>query len=207
MNPAEGEPTPRAETKQVAEEKHGGQCQNACPVTGYRIWESSRGDLEGMYAQVKRLLEWEALALIAQDSGVGSQEGNDVDMKDVEEQTTWTDSAAQKSSTIEEHWDQRNSRMMRKIIMGQGPWYDEESTVTWKRYMQTEGLCQHICCQYCQSTEKPIVVVTPGRMEQRRLTVCFCTSWWRFTCKHTRANSIELCHMQRRNIRGGFEDR
>jgi hypothetical protein len=93
-----------------------------------------------MYVQVKRLLEWEALAFIAQDSGVGSQEGNDVDMKDMEEQTTWTDSTAQKSPTIEEHWEQRNRRVMRKIIMGQGPWYDEESTVAWERYMQTEGL-------------------------------------------------------------------
>jgi hypothetical protein len=44
--PVEREPTPMAETKQVAEEKHGRKCQNACPVTGYRIWESSRGDLE-----------------------------------------------------------------------------------------------------------------------------------------------------------------
>jgi hypothetical protein len=45
----------------------------------------------------------ESLALIAQDSGGGLQEGNDVDMKDMAEQTTWTNSAAQKSPTIEEH--------------------------------------------------------------------------------------------------------
>jgi hypothetical protein len=121
---------------------------------------------------------------LPRDSGGGSQEGNDVDMKEIAEQTTWTNSAAQKSPGIEEHREQRNRRMMRKIIMSQGPWYDEESTVAWKRYMQTEALGQHICCQYCQSTVKPIVVVTPGRIEQRRQTVCFCTSCWRFTCKH-----------------------
>ena len=101
--PAKGEPTSRAETKQVAEEKHGRKCQHACPVTDYRIWESSRRDVEIMYVQVQRLLEWEALALIAQDSGGGSQKGNDVDTKDMAEQTTWTNSAAQKSPTFEEH--------------------------------------------------------------------------------------------------------
>jgi hypothetical protein len=86
----------RAETKKVAEEKHGRKCPNAWPVhTDYRIWDSSRGDLEIIYVQVQRLLELERLALIAQDSGGGSQEGNDVDMKDMAEQTTWTNSAAQ----------------------------------------------------------------------------------------------------------------
>jgi hypothetical protein len=50
--------------------------------------------------------------------------------------------------------------------------------------MQTEGLCQHIGCQRCESMEKPIVVVTPGKMESRRQTVCFCTSCWQFTDKH-----------------------
>jgi hypothetical protein len=70
-----------------------------------------QGDLEIMYAQVQqRLLEWEALALIAQD---------DVDMKDMTEQTTWMNSAAKKSPTIEEH-GLRNRRVMRKIIMSQG---------------------------------------------------------------------------------------
>ena len=70
-----------------------------------------QGDLEIMYAQVQqRLLEWEALALIAQD---------DVDMKDMTEQTTWMNSAAKKSPMIEEH-GQRNRRVMRKIIMSQG---------------------------------------------------------------------------------------
>ena len=51
-----------------------------------------QGDLEIMYAQVQqRLLEWEALALIAQD---------DVDMKDMTEQTTWMNSASKKSPGI-----------------------------------------------------------------------------------------------------------
>ena len=50
--------------------------------------------------------------------------------------------------------------------------------------MQTEGLSQHVCCQHCDSKEKPIVVVTPGKMEQRRQLVCFCTYCCRFTSKH-----------------------
>jgi hypothetical protein len=138
----------------------------------------------GIQAGSGRAYKWSPFALIAQDSGGGLQEGNDVDMKDMAEQATWTKSAAQMPPTIGEHGEQRNRRAMRKIIMSQGPWYDEESTVAWERYMQTEGLCQYLCCQYCQSTHKPVVVVTPGGMEQRRQTVCFCTSCLRFTCKH-----------------------
>jgi hypothetical protein len=68
--PAEGEPTSRAETKKGAEEKHGRKCPNACPVTDYRIWESSRGDLEIMYVQVQRFLAWETLAIITFLTGV-----------------------------------------------------------------------------------------------------------------------------------------
>jgi hypothetical protein len=102
------------------------------PALSQTTEESSRGDLEIMYVQVQLLLEWEALAFIAQDSGAGSQEGNDVDMMDMAEQATCTNSAAQKSLTIEEHWELRNRRVMRKIIMSQGPWYDEESTVAWE---------------------------------------------------------------------------
>ena len=50
--------------------------------------------------------------------------------------------------------------------------------------MPSEDLCQHICCQHCESMERPIVMVTPGKMESRRQTVCFCTSCWQFTNKH-----------------------
>jgi hypothetical protein len=50
--------------------------------------------------------------------------------------------------------------------------------------MQTEGLNQHVCCQHCDSTEKPNAVVTPGKMEQRRQLVWFCTNCWSFTSKH-----------------------
>ncbi len=38
--------------------------------------------------------------------------------------------------------------------------------MAWEQYMQTEGLSQHVCCQNCDSKEKPIVVVTPGKKEQ-----------------------------------------
>jgi len=71
-----------------------------------------------------------------------------------------------------------------KIIMSQGPWGDEEVTMAWERYLQTEGLSQHVCCQHCDSQEKPFVVVTPGKMDQRRQLVGFCTLCWKFTSKH-----------------------
>jgi hypothetical protein len=56
--------------------------------------------------------------------------------------------------------------------------------MAWERYMQTEGLSQHVCCQNCDNKEKPIVVVNPGKKEQRRQLVCFCTYCWSFTNKH-----------------------
>jgi hypothetical protein len=72
----------------------------------------------------------------------------------------------------------------KKVILGQGPWCDEELTTAWERYMQTDGLSQHVCCQHCDNTEKQIAVVSPGRMEQRRQLVCFCTNCWSFTSRH-----------------------
>jgi hypothetical protein len=57
--------------------------------------------------------------------------------------------------------------------------------------MQTEGLCQHIHCQFCDSKEKPLVVVTPGKIGQKRQTKCFCTSCWRFTDKHHGNNEVK----------------
>ena len=56
----------------------------------------------------------------------------------------------------------------RRIIMDQGAWSDEEQTMAWERYMQTEGLSQHVGCQHCKSMEKPIAVVVPGKDQQRR---------------------------------------
>jgi hypothetical protein len=77
----------------------------------------------------------------------------------------------------------------RKVIMNQGTWCDEELTMAWERYMQTEGLCQHVNCQHCYSLEKPITVVTLGKMQQRRQLVCFCTSCWSFTSTHHRRDT------------------
>jgi hypothetical protein len=54
----------------------------------------------------------------------------------------------------------------RRVIMDQGAWCDEELTMAWERYMQTEGLSQHVSCQHCNGTEKPLTVVTPGKMKQ-----------------------------------------
>ena len=70
------------------------------------------------------------------------------------------------------------------VILCQGPWCDEELTMAWEVYMQTEGLSQHVCCQHCNSAEKPITVVTLGKTEQRRQLVCFCTTCWSFTSRH-----------------------
>ena len=152
-----------------------------------------------MYVKVKRLLEWEELA---QASGDEQQEKGDADMQDTDERHLGSragmDLDAHKQSVSEGSRKYPNQALMQKMIMDQGPWYDEELTVAWERYMQTEGLCQHICCQHCESMEKPLVVVTPGKMESRRQTVCF------------RENSTERecvvydhCHTQRRSIRDG----
>jgi hypothetical protein len=46
------------------------------------------------------------------------------------------------------------------------------------RFWQNSG------SQNCDNKEKPIVVVTPGKKEQRRQLVCFCTYYWSFTNKH-----------------------
>ena len=50
-----------------------------------------------------------------------------------------------------------------------------------ERYMQTEGLSQHVSCQHCKGMEKPIAVVFPGKDQQRRKLTCFCTDCWSFT--------------------------
>jgi len=72
----------------------------------------------------------------------------------------------------------------RKIIMNQGAWSEEEQTMAWERYMQTEGLSQHVSCQHCQCQEKPIAVVVPGKDQQRRQLTCFCMGCWSFTSIH-----------------------
>ena len=90
------------------------------------------------------------------------------------------------------HWEElaRITRSLdtgsvsRKIIMNQGAWSDEEQTMAWERYMQTEGLSQHVSCQHCQGQEKPIAVVVPGKDQQRRQLTCFCIDCWSFTSIH-----------------------
>jgi hypothetical protein len=128
--------------------------QETWPFTECKTWHDSSGTLGVVYVQVKRILDWETLALLTQDSKDEQQRGSPP------------------------------NEVTLKVIMSQGPWCDDEVTMAWERYMQTEGLSQHVCCQHCDSKEKPIVVVTPGKMEQRRQLVCFCTYCWRFTSKH-----------------------
>jgi hypothetical protein len=128
--------------------------QETWPFTECKTWHYSSGTLGVVYVQVKRILDWETLALLTQDSKDEQQRGSPP------------------------------NEVTLKVIMSQGPWCDDEVTMAWERYMQTEGLSQHVCCQHCDSKEKPIIVVTPGKMEQRRQLVCFCTYCWRFTSKH-----------------------
>jgi hypothetical protein len=131
---------------------------------------------------VKRPLDWEALALITQDSGGGSINSDTAGEPGV--QMTECNQTPQGLPPRERPRGTMPSTTTKKVILGQGPWCDEELTMAWERYLQTEGLSQHVCCQHCDSTEKPIIVVTPGRMEQRRQLVCFCTTCWSFTSRH-----------------------
>jgi hypothetical protein len=144
--PSRVEPIDQAESSRPDVEGSGNRIQKTHPFEKCKIWHGPPGTIEVVYAQVKRLLDWEALVLITRDLKMHS--------------TT------------------------RKVIMNQGTWCDEELTMAWERYMQTEGLCQHVNCQHCYSMEKPIAVVTPGEMHQRRQLACFCTSCWSFTSTH-----------------------
>jgi hypothetical protein len=157
------------ESKEIdeCEDQHEGRLQENCPVTGFRIWDGRQGEVELVYLKVKKLLEWEQLALLTGTSDAEIQ----------------ADDAAE---TTHRPGDRTNPRgiVLRKIVMEQEPWQGEESTTAWERYMQTEELCQHIHCQFCDSKENPLVVVTPGKIGQRRQTQCSCKSCWRFTDKH-----------------------
>ena len=105
----------------------------------------------------------------------------------------------------------------RKIIMDQGAWSDEEQTIAWERYMQTEGLSQHVSCQHCKGMEKPIAVVVPGKDQQRRKLTCFCTDCWSFSSiRHNKTTSMDVSFFKQFNpetgkfhraLQGGFEGR
>ena len=119
-----------------------------------------------MYAQVKGLLDWEALAL-----------------------TTYSLSVHSTS---------------RRVIMDQGAWCDEEHTMAWKKYMQTEGLGQHVSCQHCNGKETPIAVVIPGKIQQRRKLACFCTNCWSFTSiHHSKVTSMDISFFKQFNPETG----
>ena len=107
-----------------------------------------------------------------------------------------------------------------RVIMKQGAWSEQEKTIAWESYMQTEGLSQQVSCQHCDCRKKPIVVVTQGNAQPRRQLVCFCTSCWSFTDIHhrrearrtfpssdnstlTRASSLGHCRTQTSSIQGG----
>jgi hypothetical protein len=179
--PFRAEPTAQ-ECPQHAQEASEGKPRTACPFTDSNIWQGRPGALEVAYVQVKQLLDWEALALITQDSGGGSINSHPV--REPEVLMTECTQHPQGLPPREQPRGTMPNQITRKIILGQGPWCEEELMMAWEGYMQTEGLSQHVCCQHCDSAEKPITVVTPGTTEQLRQLVCFCTTCWSFTSRH-----------------------
>jgi len=88
--------------------------------------------------------------------------------------------------------------------MDQGAWCDEEHTMAWKKYMQTEGLGQHVSCQHCNGKETPIAVVIPGKIQQRRKLACFCTNCWSFTSiHHSKVTSMDISFFKQFNPETG----
>jgi hypothetical protein len=156
---------PKAQERpQHVQDKQEGNPLKACPFAEFKTWYCLPGVLEVVYVQVKLPLDWEALALITQDPGRGSINGNTAGEPGVQ-MTKYTQNP-QGLPLKEQPPGTIPSIATKKVILDQGPWCDVELTMDWERYMQTEGLSQHVCCQHCDSTEKPITVVTPGRMEQ-----------------------------------------
>ena len=93
---------------------------------------------------MQKLLEWKKLALLAR--------------KPSEELQTHYDARTRHRTA-----DETDMRDIVSQVVEQESWQDEESTVAWERYMQAEGLCQHVHCQFCDSTEKPLAVVTQDK--------------------------------------------
>jgi hypothetical protein len=110
------------------------------------------------------------------------------------------------------HWEElaritkslNTSLTSRKIIMDQGAWSDEEQTMAWERYLQPEGLSQHVSCQHCKGKEKPIAVVVPGKDQQRRKLTCFCTDCWSFTSiRHSKIAPMDVSFFKQFNTETG----
>jgi hypothetical protein len=133
------------ELPQHAQEKPEDKPRKACPFTESKTWHGLPGVLEAVYVQVNRPLDWEALALITQDSGRGSINGNTAGEPGVQ----MTEYALNPKGLPPKERPPGTmlSIATKKVILGQGPWCDEELTMAWERNMQTEGLSQHVCCQ------------------------------------------------------------
>ena len=128
-----------------------------------KVWHGLPGTLEVVYAQVKGLLDWEALAITIKSLSVHSTS--------------------------------------RRVIMDQGAWCDEEQTIAWERYIQTEGLSQHVGCQHCNGKEKPIAVITPDKIQQRRKSACFCTNFT--SIHHSKVTSMDISFFKQFNPETG----
>jgi hypothetical protein len=64
---------PKAQERpQHAQEKPEGKPRKACPFTESKTWHGLPGVLEVVYVQVKRPLDWEALALRVPGIGIGT---------------------------------------------------------------------------------------------------------------------------------------
>ena len=209
------------ERSQHAQETSEDKPRTACPFTESKTWHGLPGALEVVYVQVKQPLDWEALALITRDSGGGllnSDTGGEPGA-----QMTECPQTPQGLPPRERPRGTMPCTTTMKVILGQGPWCNEELTMAWEKCMQTEGLSQHVCCQHCDSTEKPIVVVTPEWSNDDNWcafaqpagtspvgTTANKSLWISLSSSNTtppRADFSDSCPMQKKNIREGFGDR
>ena len=164
--PARREPIAETEDSRQGDKSLDKKIQKPYPFSKGKVWHGPPGTLEVVYAQVKGLLDWEALALTTKSLNTRSTN--------------------------------------RRVIMGQGAWCDEEQTMAWERYMQTEGLSQHVSCQHCKGTEKPIAVVVHDKKQQRRKLACFCTNCWSFTSiRHSKITSMDASFFKQFNPETG----
>jgi hypothetical protein len=107
--PSRTEPIAETEISRQGDKRLGKKIQKPYPFPTGKVWHGLSGTLEVVYAQVKGLLDWEALALTTKSLSIHSTS--------------------------------------RRVIMDQGAWCDEEQTMAWERYMQTEGLSKHVSCK------------------------------------------------------------
>ncbi len=108
------------EPSQHVQEKQEGNPLKDCPFTESITWHRLPGVLGVVYVQVKLPLDWEALALITQDPGRGSINGNTAG--ETGAQTTKYTQNPQGIPPKEQPPGTIPSIARKKVILGQGPW-------------------------------------------------------------------------------------